>query len=328
MERKPKVSVCMPTYNKADFIAEAIQSVLDQTFKDFELIITDDVSSDNSEEIIRSFNDPRIKFIKNKKNLGMINNWNKAVSMANGEYITILHGDDRYLPEFLAAESEILDKSPNVGYVFSACNIIDENGNPKWVHRWQEKKHYGLFILARCKESLIIDGHKLLKEHLFDNFVRFPTVMVRKECYKKVGMYSDAFRHPADWDMWMRIELYPFKIAYSAQVLAEYRKHAGSFTASNSKRGKNVIEDYKMIAKTVKAASEKNILSKRQKNATLNNIIGILLRDQFQSTWNELKNRNVREAKEEFLTLMKWKKEFNLRYPLLNILIALTELRI
>ncbi len=92
----PKVTVCLPTYNSGEFITQAIDSILEQTFKDFELIISDDCSTDNTPEIIRSYleKDRRIKYLQNSQNLGLFMNWNRCLESASGEYITVFAQDD------------------------------------------------------------------------------------------------------------------------------------------------------------------------------------------------------------------------------------------
>ena len=105
-----KVSICIPSYNCGAFVGKTIQSVLGQTYQDFEIIIVDDCSTDNSEEVVRSFKDPRIRFFKNEKNLGMVPNTNKALKLARGELIGILHPDDYYDPKMIETALRCLIK--------------------------------------------------------------------------------------------------------------------------------------------------------------------------------------------------------------------------
>lgn len=208
----PKVSVCIPTYNQGRFIGQAIQSVLEQSFQDFELIIVDNCSTDNTQEVVKSFSDKRIKYFRNNTNIGGGKNWNKAISLATGGYISILHSDDFYLPGILEAESQVLDLNPNVGLVYSACRVISEKGEELFV--------YPLFY-----SDYINKGISELKTLLFNDHIPVPTVMVRKECYKKLGgFWIDNFNIAGDYEMWMRICLY-YDIAYISKVLACYRIH-------------------------------------------------------------------------------------------------------
>src|SRR6476660_8884800 len=108
-----KVSVCIPVYNGDRFIEAAIESVLDQTFKDFEIIIVDNQSTDNTVSLIKKYTDPRIKFFQNDSNIGLIPNWNMAMSKASGEYIKILPADDLIYPQCLEWQVAILNNDTN-----------------------------------------------------------------------------------------------------------------------------------------------------------------------------------------------------------------------
>lgn len=120
MSQFPRVSVLIPTYNSAPFLDEAIQSVLDQTFADFELIINDNNSTDDTEEIAKKYlSDPRVSFYKNPANIGMAGNWNKLLAHAKGEYIKFLMSDDKFHPQLLEKFVPVMDQYPNVSLITS-----------------------------------------------------------------------------------------------------------------------------------------------------------------------------------------------------------------
>ena len=125
----PKVSIIMPSYNKEAYIAKAIESVINQTYKDWELIVIDDMSTDNSVEIIKSFTDDRIVFFENETNIGMAANRNRALEMAKGEYIALLDADDITTDIRIGTEVAYLDEHLDVDVVFGDCQEIDENDN-------------------------------------------------------------------------------------------------------------------------------------------------------------------------------------------------------
>jgi len=131
MVENPTVSVIIPAYNQANFIGKAIESVLRQTYQDFEIIVIDDGSTDNTEEITRGFKDKRVKYIKKyKKNRGISVARNIGIKTARGKYIALLDSDDEWLPEKLDKQINILQsESPEVGVVYSNLCYIDENGN-------------------------------------------------------------------------------------------------------------------------------------------------------------------------------------------------------
>ena len=118
----PRVSVILPTYNRAQLIAQAIQSVLDQTYQDFELIIVDDGSKDETEEVVNSFDDERIRYARHEENKGANAARNTGIAMARGEYIAFQDSDDKWLPEKLERQMRIfLITSTDIGVVYTGC---------------------------------------------------------------------------------------------------------------------------------------------------------------------------------------------------------------
>src|SRR3989338_1603458 len=113
----PKVSVIIASYNHEDYVGEAIQSVLDQSFQDFEIVIVDDASTDNSVEKIKKFKDKRIKLIVSKENKGQFVSTNQAILTSKGKYVSILNSDDAYLPNKLKVQTEFLDARPTCAAV-------------------------------------------------------------------------------------------------------------------------------------------------------------------------------------------------------------------
>jgi glycosyltransferase involved in cell wall biosynthesis len=123
----PKVSVIIPSYNHEKYVREAIQSVLEQTYQDFEIVITDDGSRDRTVSIIKSFTDPRIKLFYFPKNRGAAVAVNHCIAEASGEFIALLNSDDAFVPKKLEKQVEFLDKNPKIGAVFSYAQFIDED---------------------------------------------------------------------------------------------------------------------------------------------------------------------------------------------------------
>ena len=217
----PKVSVCIPTYDRAAYLKEAIESVLNQTLSDFELLIVDNDSKDNTGEIVKSFNDGRIQYYKNSRNIGVTRNWNRCIELAKGAYITIFHDDDVMLSENLSNKVQILDEHPEVGLVHSNTYDVDEKGNILRMSNW----------FAEQKEDCVLKGAQYFQQLFFvSNFICAPSVMVRKECFEKVGRFDDRLCFTTDWEMWMRISLF-YDIAYLAEPLIKYRRHSGSATS-------------------------------------------------------------------------------------------------
>ena len=214
----PKVSVCMPVYNGGDYIADSIQSVLTQTYKNFNLIVCDNCSTDNTEEIIRNFNDPRLIYVRNKKNLGLVGNHNRCLELANGEYVYFLHHDDIMLPDNLALKVRLLDKHPRVGLVHSNIMIIDDKGEIVAENIWYKNS----------RRDYIKRGREIFDECLgylhFGASIFIGSVMARRKCYEKVGKFSPELPHCNDSEMWIRMSLF-YDVACIGTPLVKYRVH-------------------------------------------------------------------------------------------------------
>lgn len=202
----PTVTVILTSRNHDKFVGQAIQSVLDQTFQDFELIIVDDYSSDASWEIINKFKDERIRAFRNSQQMrGAVGINDSIAYRANGKYIAIHHSDDIFLPDKLEKQVRFLNSQPEVGAVFGYAEIIDEDGNP---FADTEHFYYSIFSQQNCSR------HEWLRHFFYHgNCLCHPSVMVRKDCYSRVGLYDRRFGQIPDLDMWVRICLqYPVHI--------------------------------------------------------------------------------------------------------------------
>lgn len=237
----PKVSVLIPTYNYAHFLADAIESVLAQTYTDFELIIVDNHSTDNTEEVVAPYlKDSRISFYKNDTNIGLVGNWNRCLDFARGEYIKFLCADDKLHPRLLETFVPVLDSEPGVTLV---------TANREGFGDKQEIRQVPLTGRQPGKEII----YATLKDV---NWIGEPTaVMFRKSDVKKAGPFNYAYTWLPDWDMWLRLltmgDCYIFP-----EVLSYIRKHAVQETKSIQKNAINYFEDYMLY----KGLREKNVL--------------------------------------------------------------------
>jgi len=213
-----KVSVIVPTYNRAHLITEAIDSILNQTFKDFELIIVDNYSSDDTESIVKSYADERIRYFKHQNN-GLVSiNRNYGINKSRGEYTAFLDDDDLWLPEKLEKQVEFLDSDKELGLVYSDTYIIGSNGNLR--------EHTYFYRIKPFRGNVF---NKLLQ----GNFIPMLTVVIRKEVLDKVGGFNPRYKICQDYDLWLRIaEYYP--IDFIEQPLAKYRVHGGSSFQENT----------------------------------------------------------------------------------------------
>lgn len=218
-----KVSVIIPTYNRAELIIETIQSVLDQTFDDFEIIVVDDGSTDNTKQVVDGFKDSRIKYIY-QENRGVANARNNGIKASSGEYIAFLDSDDMWLPENLELKVKMLDSHPDVALVSSDCYLIDDDTGAT-VHRFWDKRPYDHLL-----EQVGGPRQPLALATLLT-----PTAaLIRRRVFvEEVGVFDESLRYSSDWDIWLRI-LPRLPIKMIDTPLAKYRKHKDRLTYGHS----------------------------------------------------------------------------------------------
>jgi glycosyltransferase involved in cell wall biosynthesis len=220
----PAISVILPVYNCEKYIGKAIDSVLRQTFTDFELILINDGSTDQSENIILSFTDPRIVYIKNEKNCGLIYTLNRGIEQAKGKYIARMDADDVCMPERLAKQKLFLDEHDEIAMVASTVNFIDEHDREK-----------GSWPLDRKT----ISPFSIRKVMPYENCIAHPSVMIRSDIIKKL-QYKEYQKNIEDYDLWLRMLNCGMNIAKIEEPLLLYRLHGDSVTTIHLK-SKNVF---------------------------------------------------------------------------------------
>ncbi len=150
----PRLSVCIPTYNAASFLPDAIRSVLSQSFRDYELIIVDNASTDGTDRIVASFSDARIRYYRNTENIGAPANGNRCLEYATGQYIKFLCADDALLPGLLNKQVEILDASPSIGLVTCDMYVTDENLQNRRLARFYPGRWEGTFVVRQSLNAI------------------------------------------------------------------------------------------------------------------------------------------------------------------------------
>lgn len=222
----------MCTYNRAHFITQAVDSVLSQTFTDWELLILDDCSTDNTEQLLQPYlTDNRIRYIKNEYNLGITKNRNKALSLSQGEYIAVLDSDDYWINNTkLEKQVSFLNKNPDHVLVGTNTIVVDEKGKVIQKIRYPSNN----FIIK-----------KLL---LLKNFFCHSSVMYRKQEIINLGSYDESLPIWEDYDLWLKIGTqYKFTNLYLDTTA--YRKHNTQSNSEKIKIGQDtqafIIEKYK-----------------------------------------------------------------------------------
>jgi glycosyltransferase involved in cell wall biosynthesis len=217
MNLKPLVSVVIPAYNSADWIAETISSVLNQDYQNLEIIVVNDGSTDNTELIVKSFGE-KVKYIY-KSNGGQSSARNLGILNSSGEYIAFIDSDDLWEKEKTSVQVKYLEEN-SYKWIYSDGIAFDNLSKE--------------VLFQFSKISRPYDGNVLI--NLFHScFIPMPTVLLKKEIFLEVGYFNedDRFRNREDWEMWLRIANY-YPIAYVPQILIKYRVHNKSVTGKES----------------------------------------------------------------------------------------------
>lgn len=208
MQAASPVSICLVTYNRANLLAATIESILSQSYSDFELVISDDCSTDNTKDVCLEYvrRDPRIRYRRNSANLGMPGNLNISLQVANGRYLANLHDGDVYRRDLIFRWKEALDDHPTAAFVFNAYSTRREDGSE---------------VLFRDPFPPLIRGRELGARLLsrWDSCV-FGTVMSRREVYGKLGWFDPIFGNYSDVDMWLRMAR-EYDVAYVDEPLID-----------------------------------------------------------------------------------------------------------
>ncbi|MBY3167864.1 glycosyltransferase family 2 protein [Rhizobium laguerreae] len=204
----PTVSVIIPTYNRARFIREAIESVFSQTYRDFELIVIDDGSTDETAKIVRALVDNRLNFIR-QENRGRSAARNRAIALARGRYIAFLDSDDMYLPDKLAQQVDYMDSHPEDGMIYTSAMCIDGDGNPLNSQRYEAWADGEIYKQVAFFQPVTIT---------------LPTVMVRREVLNAVGGFDEAMDRFEDTDLWRRIAKH-YRVGILVEATCILRTH-------------------------------------------------------------------------------------------------------
>ena len=222
-----RVTVAICTYNRAKsgYLKQAIQSVINQTYSDINIVVYDNASTDNTEDIVHSFNDARIAYVKNQKNLGLFDNLNKALTNCETEYIVIFHDDDIMLHNMIETEVAIMDKYPEAILTGQIISItINSSG---------QRLYRSLKIQPRYPKNKVFKQNELITNNLQsgNNIICAPSVMFRKRYMELLNLRFDNICGPAaDWLLWLQINMYKYQIIGLRIPLVKCRAHTNSTT--------------------------------------------------------------------------------------------------
>lgn len=218
-----KLTIYLTTYNRADYLRESVNSLLNQSYKNYKLIILDNCSTDNTKEIVKSFLvDKRVQYIRHKENIGGANNINYAFSNCNTEYFCVFHDDDILHNNLLEKEVDFMDRNPNCAAASCLANIIDENGM--------------ITRTAKFKKQLrIFERDSFFKEYLYQQrHLIFPTTIYRSSFIKRHNVRLNHEVGPcADVVLYMDIERHGGMIVELNEVLFNYRVYLNQDSSIN-----------------------------------------------------------------------------------------------
>lgn len=206
----PKISIIIPTYNYARFLPEAIESVLKQTYKDYEIIVVDDGSTDNTKEIIDKYKD-KIRYIY-QENKGLPSARNTGIKSAKGEYFAFLDSDDVFLPEKLELQIGRFDRNSSLGMVYTYRCFFNEKGVRK----------------KSISENRFLVG-KIQTELFLGNVIPVSSTVVNRKCFEKVGLFDESLTSAEDYDLWLRLSHY-FEVDCVPMPLVKIRLHSSNMS--------------------------------------------------------------------------------------------------
>lgn len=215
----------MPVFNGEKYLKEAIESILNQTFSDFEFLILNDGSTDRTEEIILSFDDQRIRYINNETNLGVHKTLNKALALSKGKYIARMDADDASLPNRFQRQTEFMEKNPDVTLCGARIKVINGEKTSIWKYP--------------------LDSHEIKACMIFKSAFAHPVVMIRKDFLEKEGLfYNESVLYAEDYELWSHLVL-KSKTANLSEILLNYRSHDTQIGSKHSKVQREVSSEIK-----------------------------------------------------------------------------------
>jgi len=239
---RPFWSVMIPAYNATEYLRETLQSVLcqDRGADEMQIEVVDNCSTiGDPERLVRELSDGRVRFYRQPKNVGPIENFNTCIRRARGEWIHILHSDDKVLPGFYSRAWDGLFVSPAIGAALCRIVHVDANGDRAYYSRDQY-----LSELEAPQRGLL--GRDFVRNLFIQQRIQFVGIVVRRSIYETVGGFRPELVHCADWDMWIRIALVT-QILYEPEPFACYRLHAGADSTKQTRTGQNVADQRRAI---------------------------------------------------------------------------------
>jgi glycosyltransferase involved in cell wall biosynthesis len=230
---RPLVSICVPAYNAERWIGAALESALAQTYSNFELVVSDNSSTDATAEVARQFSDPRLRVETATRTTSAAANHNRAVRLSRGEFVKFLHADDLLLPECVEEMVALALEDTRIGLVFAPREVLLEGASdPEWAEKFA-RPHEQFEGLERINDGRRLFG-QLLDAGFEENWIGEPSaVLVRRETLDRVGLFNERIFQITDLELWARIAI-DHRVGFVDRILSVYRHHGQSGTASNA----------------------------------------------------------------------------------------------
>jgi len=292
----PLVSIILPTYNRAEWLPRAINSILAQTYPNWELIIWNDGSQDDSEKIIDEYKDSRFYYFFDR-NHGMSYALNNAINKAQGEYIAFLDDDDQWTKPKLSYQMDLLTNNPDIDMIFGNflnINLVSgENGIGF------KQNAYAMRQLESRKidsQAFSIIGN-FFRSFCISNFIAFDTVIIRRATVNKVGRFNESLRNGMDFEYWWRMALLDGKMAYTNEIMLKRIKPPGSLSSSS-------ILTYENTIKTLDSCLQESLIRSRKELIPYLNI-------PYRNTWQNMisyygKTGEFKQILKAFIQSMKY----------------------
>ena len=294
----PQVSVIIPTYNSAEYLPATIDSVLNQSFKDLEIIIVDDGSTDNTREVVSSIKSDKISYIYQDNSGGPSRPRNVGIKAAKGQYISIFDSDDIMVPDKIEQEVAFLESSPQLGLVFADCkhNFV-KHGEVSENYKDRLKEGYERFW-AMNKQDMggncyIINSEDAYHTFFYDNFISTSSVVIPRNVLEKTGGFDEDLKNADDCDMWFRITR-NYDIGFINITSHYYRLRGGSITF---RQGPSLAENkVKALRKQLETDLPLSV-RKQAKKRIAKNLFGI--------GYHFQKNRNMKRGRHYYVLCLR-----------------------
>ena len=264
-----KISVIMPSYNAAPFLVETLDSILSQGYPDLEIIVVDDGSTDNTDDVLAPYLE-RIVLVKQPNWGGPSRPRNVGLSHATGDLVAFFDSDDVMLPQKLIKSAAVFETYPDVDFVFTNFQGVDESGLTIRPDYLIDYTSFRADLEFRGEEKIgVMSGANTFTNLIAANFIGTSSVICRRRIFETTGNLDEGMLNSDDVDMWSRIAHAGFTFAFLPIVLHSYRMRAGGVTGRNEKRYPSVIHGIEKRINLATTQSDKQALKKKKNNLML-----------------------------------------------------------